>query len=211
MMRVLCLLFCCLSFAGAEVKGSGPIGVLNLEEVVNNAKIFSVKLDGLKQQKAETDATLNAFEAEEKRLVGALEVLDKGKEMYAKNQEELEVLRVRRKMFRDRMRNTLERRYAAILREGYSAMRAQLKPFAEDQQLKLVVVAPLTELSANPEILQMQINSQSALYYDDTLDITKKFIVFLNGRYVADEGAKKDAASEADPAKDGGAPAPVEP
>jgi hypothetical protein len=155
-------------------------------------------MDELKQAKAQAEADLKSMEDQEKQLRGSLDIINKSSERYAKIEEDLEVLKVRRKLYVERTRSTLEQKQATAIKESYTQMRAHLKAFSVERGLKLVQVAPSEQLSSAIQDLNMQISFQSVVYYDETLDITAPFISFMNGRFAADQAASdKDAPTKA--------------
>jgi Skp family chaperone for outer membrane proteins len=199
-MRIFVLLFACLAMANAEAKSSGPIGILNLDEVFRNGKVFTVRMDELKQAKAQAEADLTRLEEQEKQLRGSLDIINKSSERYAKIEEDLDVLKVRRKLYVERTRSSLEQKQAAAIKDSYMQMRAHLKAFSAERGLKLVQVAPSEQLSSTIQDLNMQISFQSVIFYDETLDITAPFISFMNGRFAADQAAS-DQDAPAKPAE----------
>jgi Skp family chaperone for outer membrane proteins len=215
MLRLI-LIACCLGSAVGEVKSSGPIGVVNLDEVFRAAKMFAGALDQIKAEQAKADQQFAAFDEQEKQLKNALEVINPGNDRYAKAQEDLEVLRARRKVFIDSYQGRRDQKYAALLREGYQTMRAHLKDYAKENQLKLVFLAPQSDIPEKRkgakmqdyiQDLQMTVSFQSVLYYEDSIDITKGFLSYLNSRFsepvqpvAPDNGESKDKADVPAPA-----------
>lgn len=201
-MRIVVLLLICVGLVHAEAKNSGPVGILNLDEVFRNGKIFTSRMDQLKQAKAQAEADLKSMEEQEKQLRGSLDIINKASERYAKIEEDLEVLKVRRKLFVERTRSDWERKQAAVIKEAYNQMRSYIKAFATERGLKLVQVAPSENLASNMQDLNMQISFQSVLYYDESLDITGPFISFINSRFAADQGAAEQPADKPEPPAD---------
>ncbi len=196
-MRLLLLLVLCActasSFAGeaGAPSTSGPdYAVLRLEEAIRNSKMYQARLDQLKKERSETEAQLKQMEEQLQNLNGKLEVLSPTSEKFAQAQEEREVLKVKSELLAKRVRVLLDRRHGASLKETYEVLRGHLAAFAKERKIKLVVLAPEPKMpNAGSNEVSMQLGMQTALYYDDSLDITEEFIAFSNGRSAAEAPA----------------------
>ncbi|MBA3684071.1 MAG: OmpH family outer membrane protein [Planctomycetes bacterium] len=196
----------------AEVKAPtgpvGPIAVVNLEAVINNAQLFTTRMEKIKKDGAEAETRLDDLEKQEKDLKGRLDLMPKTNADYRKVQEELEVLRTRRKLFLENTRSGIERQQGLLLADCYEQVRAHLKTFCVDRGLKLVHLAPQARLHAAPlQDMLNQLGQQALLYYDDSLDITEPFLAYLNARFAADGG--EAALATPKPDADTAAPAPA--
>ncbi len=212
-LSVIAVLFVCASSIAAEAKAPtgpvGPIAVVNLEAVINNAKLWTSRMEKIKKDGAEAEARLDELEKQEKDLKGRLDLMPKTNSDYRKVQEDLEVLRTRRKLFLENTRAGIERQQGQLLADCYEQVRAHLKIFCAERGFKLVHLAPQARLHQAPvqEMLN-QLGQQALLYYDDSLDITEPFLAYLNARFAADGAEAKLPEADAALAP---APAPAEP
>ena len=182
----------------------GPIAVLNLEVVLNNAKLFTARMEAVKKDGAEAEQQLKRFDVDEKKLKGQFDVLRENSPERAQIEDQLDLLRMQRKKFYERTRQGLEKQQADALAKSYDEVRGILKAFADERGLKLVLLAPSSRIAANSvqEVL-LQLGQQSVLHHDATLDITEAFLAYLNGRFAA-----QAAPAPVDPAKPEGAGQP---
>ena len=165
------------------------IVVLRLEDVLRNAKLYSVRMEGLKKEKADADAKLKQFSEQQQQLDNQIQALNPGNEHYFQAAEDAEVIKVRAKFYMDRARAVLERKNATALKECYATVRATLKDYCREKGIDLVELAPNPEVQANPENIQLQLGLQTVLFYDPSLDITDAFTSYLNARYAAEASA----------------------
>ena len=171
------------SLQAAEVaKTAAPkIGVLRLEEVLRQSKTYLAGMDGWKKAQAEAQATITAIDEQLKRLEGQLQVINQQSENYAKFQEELETLKLKKKLGFDRARVDLERRQVALVKDAYQQMHTALATFCQERGIMLVHLAPDPQLGA-PSFneIQLELGLKSVLYFDPSLDITESFVQYLN-------------------------------
>lgn len=218
-MRRLTLLFVlaltCLAAplrAAEAAKPAAPkIGVLRLEEVLRQSKTYLAGMEGWKKAQAEAQATIGAIDEQLKRLEGQIQVINQQSENYAKFTEELETLKLKKKLGFDRARAELERRQVALVKDAYRQMRAALTAYCQERGIMLVHLAPDPELGA-PSFneVQLELGLKSVLYFDPSLDITDSFIQFLNSDAAnkSDKPAPKqdDKPADAKPADKSAAP-----
>lgn len=191
-MRHLLIALLCLSTCGliAADGPSGSIAVLNLEAVLNNAKLFTARLERVKKDGAEAERQLDEMDKQEKVLKAQLDLLSKSKPEYGQLQEKLEIARLQRKLFTDRTRAGLERGQAEAVASSYEEIRGQLKAFAAEKGFRLVLQLPPGKLpTSSMQELLMQLGQQGVLYTDPSLDITEAFLAYVNARFAADGGA----------------------
>jgi Skp family chaperone for outer membrane proteins len=193
------LILSLFALAGAETAvppgPTGPIAVLNLEVVLNNAKLFTSRMEAVKKEGAEAEQQLKAYDGEEKKLKSQFDVLRENSAERAKVEDQLDLLRMTRKKFYERTRQGLEKQQAEALAKSYDEVRGILKAFADERGLKLVLLAPSSRIAANSvqEVL-LQLGQQSVLHHDATLDITEAFLAYLNARFAAQGAAPAEAA-----------------
>jgi len=190
------------SVEAAEVaKPAAPkIGVLRLEEVLRQSKTYLAGMDGWKKAQAEAQANITAIDEQIKRLDGQIQVVNQQSENFAKFQEELETLKLKKKLGFDRARAELEKRQVALVKDAYRQMHTALANYCQERGIMLVHLAPDPELGA-PSFneVQLELGLKSVLYFDPSLDITESFVQYLNS-----DGANKPdkPASDAKPAPD---------
>jgi Skp family chaperone for outer membrane proteins len=201
-MRHLVVLACLLFFAvatGAETAlpagPTGAIAVLNLEVVLNNAKLFTSRMEAVKRDGAEAELQLKKYDKDEKELKSRFSLLAEDKPERAQLEDQLDLLRMQRKKYYERTRAVLEKQQAEVLAKSYEEVRGHLTAFAEEHGLKLVLLAPSARISTNSvqEVL-LQLGQQSVLHHDASLDVTESFVAYLNGRFAATGGTAAPAA-----------------
>jgi Skp family chaperone for outer membrane proteins len=211
----LCLLsaLCCPRAAAADVPAQAEaprIAVLRLQDTLLGFKMYADGLAKLKQEHAERQAKLNALEERMKDLDGKMQVLDKDGDAFASAQLELKSLDLEDKMSADRGTRVLADESATLLKESFATMRGILRSFCQDHGIKLVHLAPNSDIqSADYREVDQALLTQTVLYFDPALDITDAFIPYLNQRW-ADQLAKASVAPPAPKAPDA-APAPPAP
>lgn len=186
-MRLLLVLLLAASFnfgSAEDIKAGPKIAVLRLEEVIRSCKQYSSRIDSLSQEQTDAKKTLKDMDDQLQQLGNQLQVLAKTNDRYAKVQEDFEVLKLKQKLFAERMQNSIERRHVAIIKETYAVLRQLLKEYSKEHGLQLVHLAPNSELKA-PSMMevQLELGLQSVLFVDDSLDITNDFISFANARF----------------------------
>jgi len=187
---LIALICCCVSGLAAGEGPSGSIAVVNLEAVLNNAKLFTARLERVKKEGAEAERQLDDMDKQEKAIKAQLDLMSKSKPEFAQLQEKLEISRLQRKLFTERTRTSLERSQAEAVAASYEDIRGQLKVFAGEHGLKLVLQLPPGKLpTASMQELLMQLGQQSVLYADPALDVTEAFLAYVNARFAADAGA----------------------
>ena len=199
-----------VSLTAAEVaKPAAPkIGVLRLEEVLRQSKTYLSGMDGWKKAQAEAQANITAIDEQIKRLEGQLQVINQQSENFAKFQEELEILKLKKKIGFERARAELEKRQVALVKDAYRQMHTALGSYCQERGIMLVHLAPDPELGA-PSFneVQLELGLKSVLYFDPSLDITESFVQFLNSDRAAPKADKSDKADKADkPAADAKSP-----
>lgn len=196
MRHLLIALLCTASLVAADGP-SGAIAVVNLEVVLNHAKLFTARLERVKKEGAEAERQLDEMDKQEKVMKAQLDLLSKSKPEYAQLVERLEIARLQRKLFTERTRVSLERSQAEAVASSYAEIQAQLKLFAGEKGLKLVFQLPPGKLpTSSMQELLMQLGQQGVLYAEPALDITDVFLAHLNA-LSAVEGATPAPASEA--------------
>lgn len=166
---------------------SGPIVVLNLETVLNNAKLFTVRADALKKEGADAEQQLKEMDKQEQAIKDKLDVLSPKHPEAGQLQDQLELLRFKKKSFYERTRRTLDRAHAELLTTAYEQVRGHLRAFAEERGHKLVLLAPSNRVSgSNVQEVLLQLGQQSVLVHDAALDITAPFVAYLNARFAGD-------------------------
>lgn len=196
MRHLLIALLCTASLVAADGP-SGAIAVVNLEVVLNHAKLFTVRLERVKKEGAEAERQLDEMDKQEKVMKAQLDLLSKSKPEYAQLVERLEIARLQRKLFTERTRVSLERSQAEAVATSYAEIQAQLKLFAGEKGLKLVLQLPPGKLpTSSMQELLMQLGQQGVLYAEPALDITEAFLAHLNA-LSAVEGAAPTPASDA--------------
>jgi len=179
---------------------TGPIAVLNLEVVLNNAKLFTAKMEAVKKDGAEAEAQLKKFDGDEKKLKSEYELRREGSSERAQIEDQLDLMRMQRKKFYERTRAALEKQQAEVLAKSYEEVRGHLKAFADERGLKLVLLAPSNRIATNSvqEVL-LQLGQQSVLHHDASLDITEAFVAYLNGRFAAQSAPVEPPAGATEP------------
>ena len=201
-----------VSLTAAEVaKPAAPkIGVLRLEEVLRQSKTYLSGMDGWKKAQAEAQANITAIDEQIKRLEGQLQVINQQSENFAKFQEELEMLKLKKKIGFERARAELEKRQVALVKDAYRQMHTALGSYCQERGIMLVHLAPDPELGA-PSFneVQLELGLKSVLYFDPSLDITESFVQFLNSDRAAPKADKSDKADK--PAADTKSPTDTKP
>ena len=197
-MRVFLSLFCLfLAFTAApaaDTQIAAPNGTairvatLRLDEAIRNAKFFTSRIDSINQEQGEAKKSLQEMEEQLKQLQNQLGVLARTNERFPKVQEEAEVIKLKMKMFEERVTGNIDRRFTAVVKDSYAIVRQLLKDYSKSHNIQLVHILPSGELKARTASdVQMELLMQSVLYSDDSLDITGDFIAFLNARYAAEK------------------------
>ena len=184
----------------ADAKAAAPkIAVVRLEDVLRQSKLYLGGMEGWKKQQAEAQAAIGAIDEQLKRLDGQLQVIKPDNENFAKLSEELEILKLKKKVGYERARAELERRQVALVKESYKQLRAALAAFCQERGIMLVHLAPDPELGAPTfNEVQLELGLKSVLYFDTSLDVTDSFIQYLNA---ADKPADKPAETPAEAPK----------
>ncbi len=184
----------------ADAKAAAPkIAVVRLEDVLRQSKVYLAGMEGWKKQQAEAQATITAIDEQLKRLDGQLQVVNKDSDNFAKFSEELEILKLKKKVSYDRARVELEKRQVALVKESYKQLRTALAAFCQERGIMLVHLAPDPDLGAPTfNEVQLELGLKSVLYFDPSLDVTDSFIQYLNA---ADKPADKPADAPADAPK----------
>jgi Skp family chaperone for outer membrane proteins len=169
--------------AAEAAKPAAPkICVLRLEDVLKANKEY---LDGMASWKKDQEtigATLKAIDEKLQDLDGKLQVLKSDHPSFASFQEELESLKLKKKLTIDRARNDLEKRQVTLVKKVFAQVRTQLGTFCQERGIMLVHLAPDGELNSNGfSDLQLELGIKSVLWYDASMDITEAFIPFMNG------------------------------
>ena len=177
------------------------IGVLRLEEVLRQSKTYLAGMDGWKKAQAEAQANITAIDEQIKRLEGQLQVINQQSENFAKFQEELEMLKLKKKIGFERARADLEKRQVALVKDAYRQMHTALGSYCQERGIMLVHLAPDPELGA-PSFneVQLELGLKSVLYFDPSLDITDSFVQFLNSDSAASKSEKRADKSTDKPA-----------
>ncbi len=187
------------------------IGVLRLEEVLRQSKAYLAGMEGWKKAEAEARTAIAAIDEQLKRLDGQIQVINQQNENFAKFQEEIETLKLKKKLGLDRARAELERRQVGLVKDAYRQMRAALTTYCQERGIMLVHLAPDPELgSPNFNEVQLELGLKSVLYFDPSLDITESFVQYLNSDAAAlkaekptekpaDKSVEKPAAPDAKP------------
>ena len=166
--------------------------MLRLDETIRNSKFYLARLEQLKKDQAEAQASLKKMEEQLQAFDNQLQVLSPGSEKFAQTQDDLETTKVKLEMLVKRTKSGLDRRHGQLLKETYDQLRGHLKEYCKEQGIMLVTLAPNPELVApNSTDVQMQLGLQTSLYYDPSLDITEAFIAFANGRSASDAATGK--------------------
>jgi Skp family chaperone for outer membrane proteins len=197
------ILACIVCAAVAAETASPPIASLNLQEVMNKAKLMQSRMDDIKRQGDAARDRLKGYEDKVKEISGWLELRLPADPEYSKKQLELELTKTERKLYHEQTRNTLERAQVAALRDAFAVIRGQLKSFCEERDISLVLLQPDTNFNLpNMSIQEMSfsLGMQSVLYSKNSLDITEPFLSYLNAR-----------TADAAPAPGGAAPVPAPP
>ena len=192
--------------AAADIpKSAAPkIAVLRLEEVLRQSKVYVAGMELWKKKQAEAQAAMVAIDEQIGRLQGQLQVLKPDSENYAKFSEELEILKLKKKMAYDAARAALERSQVALVKDAYHQMRTALGSFCQERGIMLVHLAPDPDLGAPTfNEVQLELGLKSVLWYDASLDITDSFVQYLNAMDPAKAGAMQA------PGGDQGAAAPA--
>lgn len=179
---LLALTFPAAQAVEATPKGAAPkIAVLRLEDVLRQSKSYLIGMEGWNKQKAEAQASITAIDEQLKRLDGQLQVLKPDSENFGKLQEELEVLKLKKKVGFDRARAELERRQVALVKDSFKQMRQALAGFCQERGIMLVHLAPDPDLGAPTfnDVVQ-ELGMKTVLYFDPALDVTDAFIAYLN-------------------------------
>lgn len=213
------LLLCCLFALGAGLAAAAEpkavpskIAVLRLKDLIINYQPYLARMEGMKKDQAEAEANLKTMTDQIRQYENQLGVLSQANERYAKIVEELEVLKVRRKQFADRIQADLTRRSGVLVKESFDALRGLLKEFCQERGIMLVCMAPNPDLVPGSSELELQVALQSTLYYDPSLDLTDAFLAFANARSATAPAPAPPDAKPAPPAPPAPAPpGPVQP
>jgi Skp family chaperone for outer membrane proteins len=189
---LLCLfaVVCTIPLTAGDAKPAPKVAVLRLQEVINNCKYYSTRVEGLQQEQNEIKKTLKEMDEKLKQYDNQLGVLAPTNERYPQIQEESKLLELKFKLTRDRSMGAIDRRHAAIIKETFGILRQHLKDYSKERGIQMVHLAPNGELKA-PSAAEMglELGLQSLLYFDESLDITTEFIQFVNAKYAAEKPA----------------------
>ena len=182
----------------APPKGAAPkIAVLRLEDVLRQSKSLLAGMEGWKKQLAEAQASITAIDEQLKRLDGQLQVIKPDSENFGKLQEELEILKLKKKVGYDRAGAELDRRKVALVKESFKQMHQSLATFCQERGIMLVHLTPDPTLGApNFNDVQQELGMKTVLYFDPALDVTDAFIAYLNA--AGEKPADKPATPAAD-------------
>lgn len=188
-----------LTAAEAAKPAAPKIGVLRLEEVLRQSKVYLAGMDGWKKAQAEAQANITAIDEQIKRLEGQIQVINQQSENFAKFQEELETLKLKKKLGFERARAELEKRQVALVKDAYRQMHTALGSYCQERGIMLVHLAPDPELGA-PSFneVQLELGLKSVLYFDPSLDITESFVQYLNSDAASIKTDKPADAKAAD-------------
>jgi Skp family chaperone for outer membrane proteins len=201
--RLPILLLLAVALSAGEAAAEAPkVAVLRLTDAIRGTRLYQGKMAQFKQEAAKLEAQAKELEEQLTRLQNAIEALPPANEKFARTQEELELTKTRRELFIRRSNAEMDRANVIAIRECFQLVRAMLKDFCTERGIKLVVQAGMPEVNGrNLEQLTMQLATETALYWEDSQDITDAFIAFVNAR-AGEQPAKPDAP----PAKAEGTP-----
>jgi Skp family chaperone for outer membrane proteins len=196
------------ALVAAEPATSAPkIAVLRLEEVLNQSRPWQEAQVVWKQAKADIEKQLGEMEEAIKQREGQLQILKPESEQYPRIQEEVETLKLRRKMKIDRFRADLDRKRLVVVRTSFTGLMEKLKQFCQEKGVKIVHLQPSMELNApNAADVLMELATKSVLYADPETDITEAFLRYLGNSPVRNGDA---APAEVVPPLAAPAPAPA--
>jgi Skp family chaperone for outer membrane proteins len=202
----LALVLACTLKAGDS--GDAPkVAVLRLFDAINATKTYQARIEVLKKEKAAIDAKAKEFEDAIQKLGNAIEALPQGNEKLGQLQEELDATKARRESFVRRISQDFERRNIILIRDQYQATLQQLAGFCRERGIKIVVQAAEKDVGVRDLMLMnIRIETQTALFWDADQDITDAFIGYVN-QHPLEAGA----APPAPPASTPAAPAPGTP
>ncbi len=182
--------------AAATKQAAPKICVLRLEDVLKANKDYLDGMGSWKKDQETIGATLKAIDEKLQDLEGKLQVLKADHPSFASFQEELESLKLKKKLTIDRARAELEKRQVTLVKKVFANVRTQLASFCQERGIMLVHLAPDGDLNSNGfSDLQLELGIKSVLWYDASMDITDAFIPFMNAASAAAPAAPTTPAN----------------
>lgn len=171
----------------ASLLAAVDIAIVRLEAVYSKANFLNVATARLQEQANTVNDQMDDIRAQIENQQKIAKVAKKGSPEHFQATEKLEVLKLRQKMFFEHQKRRLDAAEIAMLKRGYTKISEELKVYAKDKGIKMVQQAsPTTMASRNIAEFRVELATLTVLAYDDSLDITDDFIVFLNQRVAKD-------------------------
>lgn len=195
-----------LLFAVAGLVAAERIAVIDLESVFSESQLVEVRSQQLREMAAAARTTMEERAKEVSSLETETKIRPKSHPKYAEYKERLEIAKLKAKIFAENQQELINQRELELLRSSYQDMRLLLADFARERQLSLVLLVNSGGLNATrvPE-LRLELAQRSVLYHAPELDLTKEFLAFADGRFVAEEAVPAAGpAATTEPGTDGG-------
>lgn len=178
---------------------AGPkVGIIYLERVFEESLLVRRNSSDLTETARSVKQTVDEMTEKLERTKSEMQTYHPSQEKYQEFEEQLELLRLKRKLYVQRKQEELDQRELELLKESYQAIKAQLADYCADHGLALVFLAPSPALhSQRVNELRLELATHTILYHEDHLDITDAFIAYANERAPSADPPAPDASSPA--------------
>ncbi len=184
----------CAPAAQAGDAAAPKIAVLRLEDLMGSAKVFTIGMDKVKKSGAEANAQVKAMDEDLQKLEGQMQVLKQGSPKFSEANEAFETLKLKRKLFIDRVTADIDHTRVVLIRQVFAGMREKLAAFCKERGIMIVHLAPNPDLGApSATEIQVQLGFQTVLYFDPSTDITDAFLAYLDKNLTPESLAAEDA------------------
>lgn len=176
----------------AELK----VGVLRLEDVYTEADFVAAATEQLQTQATQVNQTMEELVGQIENQEKLIAIEQKGTQAHYQAQEKLEVLKLRHKMYFENQKRRLDAAEISMLGAAYERITEELAAFAKAQELDLVLKSSPGRIgSRNITDFRNEVAAHSVLFHQDSLDITKPFVAFLNERVATDFFMQQEQAA----------------
>jgi len=173
-----------LDAQSGAVASSGPVGVCNVGEILNNCQKTKDLTMTLKKQSIEVQNEAKKRKEEIKNLAKALEKLAPGSEAYALAEAEVQRRTFQSEAWLKFEQDKSMRKHRKLTREIYSDVQKAVNAVAKQRGFKVVLHQQRGALQAR-RVADMfrEISLRTVVYSDQTVDITASVLSALNKAY----------------------------
>lgn len=191
-MRYLALLCAALVPLAAVQPARGqevfPVAILNMDKLFKTHKPFQDKLAPIKEGVLDMEKKAQLRQIELETVVGQLRKAPPGSPESQRLQQQAAKLQNELQQFVNKERETLQKREAAEFLAFYRQLEEEVKKYAKDKGLKLVIRQQDGSLDENQPLPEILKSLNRGIIYEDGLDITDDILKALDARNAA--GAK---------------------